>query len=235
MRGSMAAESSAHPAIEIDPIGITIPAAGESVSDAHLTKRIRVSEGALQAAARLKVLLPREERIAAISGLTMTDDASSLLAQLGTALASIDPSSVLIVDANFERPRVHTLLGLSQSPGLLDVLEGRCSVDGVIRESAVSNLRVVTLGASRSPLALLINTPRAEQVFAEMRKRFGYTLLDVGVALAAPESILLTSISDGVVLAVTVGKHRQHELAQFREGLERLKLRLIGVVLTQHP
>ena len=44
---------------------------------------------------------------------------------------------------------------------------------------------------------------------------------------------MLSSMCDGVVAALAAGKRRRHEVDEFVEGLKRLNLSLLGIVLTK--
>jgi Mrp family chromosome partitioning ATPase len=79
-----------------------------------------------------------------------------------------------------------------------------------------------------------LSAAEAERFFARIREQYRYILVDAGVILQTSESVMLSSMSDGVVIALAAGKRRQHEIVQCREGLDRLKLRLLGIVLTKN-
>ena len=52
---------------------------------------------------------------------------------LALVCAQVFRRRTLLVDADLRRPAVHTLLGLSQSPGLIDVFQGKCSIETAAR------------------------------------------------------------------------------------------------------
>jgi protein-tyrosine kinase len=191
------------------------------------------SDEALQTAARLKILLA-DGRMAVFAGLTPQDGATPLLIQVGSALASIDPSPVLLIDANSRAPMLHRLLELPRQPGLAECLENDAMLDSAVRGTAVNNLFVLPLGEDASNLSLRLSAAEAERFFARIREQYRYILVDAGVILQTSESVMLSSMSDGVVIALAAGKRRQHEIVQCREGLDRLKLRLLGIVLTKN-
>lgn len=224
----MLSKSNTLPSIRLDSAEKSgVEAAAEVVAAPQPT------EESLQTAARLKVLLGPSGRMSVVSGLNATDGTTALVAQLGASLASIDPSRVLIVDGNSRAPNLHTALGIRSQPGLLDVFDQRSTLENAIQPTSTGNLFVLRLGESQTPLSLSLNSPAAAAVFAEMRAAFRYVLIDAGIALARPENIFLSSISDGVVLAINKGSHRQHEVTRFQQELGGLNLRLIGVVITR--
>jgi Mrp family chromosome partitioning ATPase len=201
--------------------------------EGQVVNTIKPNDESLQTAARLKVVLGTG-RIAAFMGLAKDDGTTPLLIEIGIALASIDPSPVLLIDANCRRPTLHKLLDVPVSPGLIDCLGRRCSLNDAIRPTALSNLFLLPLGEAPSNLSLHLTTPEAEGMFGLIRERYRNALVDTGVNLQTPEGVMISSMADGVVIAMAAGKRRQHEILQCREGLDRLKLRLLGIVLTRN-
>jgi len=206
----------------------------DEVALARSVRMVQPSEEGLQTAARLKIMLGSAKRMAAFAGLTENDGSAPLVLEVGAALALIDPAPLIIIDGNFHSPGLHKLLELPQSPGLLDVLEGRCSLDTAAYSTPLPNLFILSLGEAGSERVMPLNTPESERTFHEIREQFHYVLIDAGVVLATSEGVMLSSMCDGLVAAMAAGKRRRHEVDEFVEGLKRLNLSLLGIVLTKN-
>ena len=191
------------------------------------------SQDALQAAARLRVLLGATGKVVAVSGIAENDGSTELASSLGSGLAAITESPVLIIDANSADPGLHELYGIARRPGLLNVLDNNADLAACVHRLELSNLFVLPLGESRTGLAALLSKPETQEVLEEMREKYRYIVVDMGLVAAGAEGVLLASMSDGVVAAVASGVRRRHEVQQFQQELKRLRIPLLGVVLTK--
>ena len=193
----------------------TVSAAPSSALNAGAT-----ADDARQVAARLKLLLGAEGGFLAVAGVAADDGSTELARQLAIALSQIGSSDTLLIE-NDE----------SGSPGLVDVLSRSLDLAGVVRPMG-GNLYVLPYGSGSHTLASLLSSAQGSMALAALRVRFPYVIADVGAVLSNPNHLLLASRSDGVVAAVSAGVRRRHEVKHFHEQLQRLAVRLLGVVLT---
>ncbi len=190
------------------------------------------SAPASQVAARLKLVLGLR-RMVAVTGLADTDGATRLAALLAEALVAIDQCTVLLVDGNVRRSRLNEVLAIPKSPGLLDLLEETVSLEQAARTFHPANLSILPLGEGARSLASVLSNPASTRVIREIRERYRYILIDVGVMTSDPAGMMLASLCDGVVAALAAGSRRRHEVVEFQTELERLKIPLLGAVLTR--
>ena len=196
------------------------------------TKANLPSNEALQTAARLRVLLGATGQMVAVTGVAENDGATQLASSIATGLAAITESKVLVIDANVNAPRLHEIFGVPMRPGLLEVLEDEAGIDRAVRGLDLNNLFVLPLGHSESTLAAVLSKPESQSVFDALRKEFRYIVVDTGLVAAGADGVLLAALSDGVVTAVAAGIRRRHEVLQFQQELKRLRIPLLGMVLT---
>lgn len=137
---------------------------------------------------------------------------------------------VLLIDADFRRPSVHEIFGLSNMTGLADGLRG----DGPIAMPFVQvspNLTVLTAGIFQgSPMAGL-TSDRMRSVMADARARFDWVIVDTPPVGLISDANLLASLVDGVLLVIGAGATPyvaiQRAVSEF--GRERI----VGVVLNR--
>lgn len=190
-------------------------------------------EGALQTAERLKVLLGSAGRVVAVAGLGESDGSTTLAAALGFALAALDESRVLVMDANVREPRLHELLRVPKRPGILDLLEQKSDLELATTRLELSNLFVLPAGQASTSLAALLSQPNGARLLDEIRRTYRYVIIDAGVIRSGAGGMLVASMSDGVVAALAIGARRRDEVLQFRQELKQLNIPLFGVVLTK--
>jgi MinD-like ATPase involved in chromosome partitioning or flagellar assembly len=101
--------------------------------------------------------------------------------------------TVVVVDANFRRPRVAEIMG--QEPdetGLGDVLLDQAKLEDVIR-SGEYGVCTVTVGTPGSRVVDRLNAESLDRVIAELRSRFDLVLFDAPPAVVAGETMVLAS------------------------------------------
>ncbi|WP_321471622.1 CpsD/CapB family tyrosine-protein kinase [uncultured Paludibaculum sp.] len=191
-----------------------------------------VSDGELQAAARVKLSLGATGKVFAVTGLAPGDGSADLAVRLGAALAAVEPAPVLLVDGSVAEPTQAAAFGLPAKPGLLEVLRGDVELSSAVHSVGPPNLSVLPLGKGDASLASLLAGPNAATVLAQIRDRYRYVVIEVGLVQKAPDALLLAAMTDGVVVAAATGDRRRHELQGLKQDLDRMKIPLLGVVLT---
>ena len=211
------------------PAPVSEPAAG-----ARRIAEIPAPSQAVQIAARLKLVLNADHSMVMVAGIKSHQDGSSLLAAaLGAAFAGMDQNEVLIVDGNTHHSILGAILGVPEAPGLLDVLDDRGEVDDVIQAAASGNVRFLPLGRSPRSLASLMGQPRFTQVIDHLRQFYRCILVDCGIMFGSPDALLLAPLCNGIVGAAAAGVRKRHEILDFQEGLLKLRIPLLGIVLTE--
>jgi len=191
------------------------------------------SDDLLQTAARLKVVLRPHGKIVAVTGLDVRDGGARLAAGLGAAMAALDNDRVLVMDANVRAPELHEAFGIPRTPGLFDALDGKADLKLALRCVGPSNLFVLPIGESTETMGSMLTSPEGAGVMKTIREQFRNVIVDAGLIHSAAEGMLFASMCDGVIVALAVGIRRRDEILAFQEQLGRLKIPLLGVVLTR--
>ncbi len=139
---------------------------------------------------------------------------------------------VVVLDADFRRPRCHAALGLDNELGLSDVLAGMCDLDQVIQQTPAGP-DVVTAGRSPVDPIELLGSERMAEVLAGLEKDYGHVLIDSPPLLPVSDAAALSTLVEGVVLVVD---HRETPRRAIREAKARLAhagATMLGVVLNR--
>ena len=146
--------------------------------------------------------------------LTMTsagpaEGKSTVVSNLAIALAEVK-QKVLIIDADLRKPRQHDIFDLPNDKGLTDILLSREPLDalpeGVIQQTMMPELFVLTAGSRSSTASSLLYANRMGELLAALRKEFDTILIDTPPMLNIPDARVLGRISDRVILVVRSGK-----------------------------
>ena len=138
---------------------------------------------------------------------------------------------VVLVDCDLRRPRIHEVFGLDKEPGLSQLILGYNGVEDVIRTSPVENLSIVSSGTPPPNPSELLGSERMREVLEDLRGRFDLVVLDTPPVLLAPESAVLATVADGVVLVVRAGVTQRAAAQEAAQQLRTVSANLVGAVL----
>jgi receptor protein-tyrosine kinase len=178
--------------------------------DAHLIDSSRPHEVPSEEFRTLRTRLNHLQTLQPIHTVVVTSPSPAegkSFAAMNLALteSQLDDNRTLIIDCDFRRPVVHTILQLERSPGLTEYLQGKCELADAIRRVAGSNLYVMPAGESvLNPLELL-NLREMRVLVSELPKVFNWVIVDSPPLLFAADANLLSTMCDGTVLVVRIG------------------------------
>ncbi|MBA2541852.1 MAG: polysaccharide biosynthesis tyrosine autokinase [Deltaproteobacteria bacterium] len=149
---------------------------------------------------------------------------------MGTTMAQ-SGQRVLLIDTDLRRPRLHKSLGVSKARGLTNLLLGDAEIDDVIKSTDIPNLYVLPCGPQPPNPAELLLTNRFKQVLAELVSRFDRVLLDSPPVLAVTDAVVLSRLSDGVMLIAQAGKTQLADITTAGRQFKDVDAPILGVIL----
>ncbi len=160
---------------------------------------------------------------------------STTLANLAVTMAQGERRTIL-VDADLRRPSLHEIFEASNSRGLTTMfVEQEALEDPPLVESGVENLLLLPSGPLPPNPADLLGSHRMEEVIGVLRERADLVLFDAPPVIAVTDAAVLGTKVDGVLLVVRAGHTRREHAQRAKELLERVRVRVIGAVLTNAP
>jgi polysaccharide biosynthesis transport protein len=164
--------------------------------------------------------LPREGKTTAAVNLAVT------LAQLG--------DRTLLMDSDLRKPGIRRAMNLTigKELGLSSYLAGVCTLDeAILPHPTISNLSALTTGPVPPSPADLLSSHRMHDAIEEVRRRFKFIVIDSPPIMAATDAVILSALTDGVLLVVRSGETPKEAFTRSRDLLAAVKSRLLGVVL----
>jgi len=153
-------------------------------------------------------------------------------ANLGCVMAEVKHLRILLADADFRKTRLGGLFGLKSSPGLVEVLQDRTTLDESVQKTQVPNLDLMAAGNTQgvNP-AELLSSKRAAAVFDELKDRYNYVLVDTPPCGDVADAGIVGQVADGALMIVRLGKTPQPAAKRIVQMLRASNVRLIGCVL----
>lgn len=154
---------------------------------------------------------------------TTTINTAISLTQLG--------ASVLIVDADMRRPSTHRVFKVPHTPGLSTYLSRDVELDGLVQELSIPNLSLLPCGPVPPNPAELISSARMRDLIQIATERYDHVLIDSPPLINVSDPLILSTLTDGVILVVQGGRSSRAILRRARVELANVGAKIFGVVL----
>jgi protein-tyrosine kinase len=169
-----------------------------------------------------------------ISSTGPADGKSITAINLAGAMSLKSEANVLLLDCDFRRSAIHAHLGTPETPGLAEVLAGKCNLeDAIVGAEEMPNLWVLPAGKSEGNPVELLDSSRWIETAAQLRALFKYIIVDSPPIAAVADYDLLQTASDGVVMVVRPDQSNRDLCYKALETVPKDKL--IGVVMNCVP
>jgi polysaccharide biosynthesis transport protein len=158
------------------------------------------------------------------------DGKTTVACNLAAGLA-LNGRRILLVDANFRRPEVNKVFGLSNEQGFSDVLNAVAAFDEVIQETQVPNLAVMSAGPKPMNPTELFESQLLVDFIERALEEFDHVIFDTGPLMVVAEAQAMAPRVDGVISVVRAKTNNRGLLQRMRDDLRRVKAEHLGVVL----
>ena len=158
------------------------------------------------------------------------DGKTTLASNLAVAIANAG-KRILLIDADFRRPRVHTLFGITSDTGMSSVIEGTVELNDAIRETSVDNLSILPCGPRPSNPAELLTSRRFEELLEVLREKYELVLIDSPPVLAVTDPLNVAARVDGVLLVMRLTKTARNNGHRALDAIEAIGANILGVVV----
>lgn len=173
--------------------------------------------------------LDRPIRTLLVTSASPAEDKTVVLANLAVTLAA-SGRRVIVVDCDLRRPRLHTIFGVAEGPGLTSMMLDE-SVPPPLQESSIPNVRVLASGPLPPNPGELLGSERMARAIELVASEADFILFDAPPITAVSDGVMLAPRLDGVLLVVDSGRTRRETGRRAKEQLERVGARLLGVAL----
>jgi succinoglycan biosynthesis transport protein ExoP len=199
---------------------------GEPIS-AQLADSFRVTMASLM----LGNASGRRPQVILVTSPSPGEGKTTIVGNLGTALAETG-RSVLVVDGDFRRPKLHKLFELENNWGLSDILaEGVELPEKLGLETTVPGLMVLPNGIRPESVSKLLYSSQMRRFFQAVRERFDVVLIDAPPILEVADARLLGEFADGALLVLRSGITDRADALQAYQQLFEDRTTLLGTVL----
>jgi receptor protein-tyrosine kinase len=176
-------------------------------------------------------------RILVVTSSRTGEGRTTIVSNLGIALAETG-SSVLLIDGDLRRPKLHKIFDQANAWGLSDVLRERDSIDKLplsvlVKPTAIPHLSLLPGGVSTEQRFGLLHSGRLSQLLPRFREEFDYVLVDAPPCLEFADARKMARCADGLVLVVRANFTDRRTAQAAVQRLECDGIRVTGVILNR--
>lgn len=159
------------------------------------------------------------------------DGKTATAANLAIAIAQSGERAV-IMDADFHRPKQHTIFGTPNDVGLSNVLLGQAPLEDVVLTTPIPRVDIIPSGPLPQNPYELLNSHEFRDIFEVLKNHYDHVIIDSPALLALADSLVLASVADATVLVARVHRTRRGAFEEAVASLALADARILGVVVT---
>ena len=158
------------------------------------------------------------------------DGKSTMSANLAVAMAQ-SGRRVLVIDADFRRPRQHKLFGIEAKLGMAQLLIGTAELDEATYTTCVANLSLIPGGDSPGNPAELLSSSRFAETIELLREKYDVIIMDTPPLLAVSDPCVVAASVDGVVVTMRLRRNVKPLATRALQVLESVDAHVLGLVV----
>ena len=142
--------------------------------------------------------------------------------------------TVLLVDCDFRRQRIHELLGIRSEKGLVNHLLNDEPVSDLIIWPGVEKLTLISGGRTIQESTEVLGSPRMKALVQDMKTRYPdrYIFFDAPAILTSADALALAPQVDHILMVVSAGAT---PLSEVKRALQLLPAeKVLGLVLNNY-
>ncbi len=154
---------------------------------------------------------------------------TSTATNLATAIAQSE-YTVLLIDADLRKPRLHKIFGLENSKGLTTYLAGASDMN-IIQEGPLPNMSVITSGPIPPNPSELLSSNRMQKLLEALKDRYDVIILDSPPLMTVSDSMILSKLSEGTIIVTKSASTTYEMVSRCIKSLKDINVNILGLVI----
>jgi Mrp family chromosome partitioning ATPase len=187
---------------------------------------------------KLKVMLTIEAARSELKSVMLVsalpgEGVSTVTLGLGATMAEGARQGVLVIDLNSANPDLADRLGVRPAVGIGELIAKDATRSEAIVESQVPHLFLLGQGRAAADFSLPSSLALFDELIRGMRADFDHLIIDGGSLATSPDSLLVSSKVDGVILVVQAERTGSDVVRDASDQLRMAGANLLGAVLNR--
>jgi capsular exopolysaccharide synthesis family protein len=140
---------------------------------------------------------------------------------------------VLAIDADLRRPTIHQHFGLGKTPGLSDLIVGKCRPSEAIHKTQFPGLQVMPCGYVPPNPTELLGSASLREILAALKTHYDWILIDTPPVLAMADTAVLCPLVDGMALVVGAEQSTRPAVMRAIDQIRSVNGHMLGVILNK--
>lgn len=157
---------------------------------------------------------------------------STIAANYGLVCAETGKKTI-IVDCDLRIPNIHRIFNLPNTRGLTNYLAEACDLGGLIQESGIPNLMVLTSGPNPPKPTVLLESDNMIQLIPILEDDYDYVILDAPPVGMVIDTSVIAGLARSIILVIEAGLTNRYHVLKALEQLEKAKANVAGAVLNK--
>lgn len=175
--------------------------------------------------------IEKPPRVVLITSTIPNEGKTTFSANIAIAMAQMG-EKVLLVDVDMRQQKLYEAFSIDNTTGISDVIMGHTRVSDAVRTIPdLPNLSILTGGVQVPNPSELLSSNLMKELLADLSKRYDRIILDSPPLMAVSDSLLLSGISDGVILVIGGGTTGRDMVRKAKQSLISVNAKILGVVL----
>lgn len=119
---------------------------------------------------------------------------------------------VLLVDSDLRRPRLHKLIEQDVEVGLADFLEGKNSLEEIIKPTDIQNLSFISAGSPHENSSELLNNGVLRDFIRQAKEQFDYVIIDNSPIGVVYDPVIVGMYSDFNLILIRLNQSTVTEI-----------------------
>jgi capsular exopolysaccharide synthesis family protein len=176
----------------------------------------------------------RTHLVIAVTSAIPQEGKSVAALNLGLVMAEGGEHRILVVDTDFRRASLATLLGLPEQPGLAELLRDEVALTDALQPTPLPNLQLLLAGQAHDhACGELLGRSSAGALWPQLREAFDYTFLDTPPITTVSDVCLLAPHSDGAIIVIEMHRTPEPTAQQAVRTLQANNVRILGCILSR--
>ena len=163
----------------------------------------------------------------------MSNEGKSTFAYSLAWAAASSGKKVILVDCDMRNPTANRIADLPLSPGLVNILSSKASLEEAIQSGHTANLSILTAGDQPPNPSDLLLSERMKLLMRQLKESYDLVILDSPPVMAVSDPRVLAPQSEAVLFLVHWAKTKRENVVYALRQLAENGAKIAGVVVTQ--
>ncbi|NJP38760.1 CpsD/CapB family tyrosine-protein kinase [Bacillus luteus] len=171
----------------------------------------------------------RNAQIFSVLSQNRQEGKSTLISYLGIAFSK-EEKRVLLIDGNFENPKLHKIFGIENDQGFSNLLADGGGLQETVLKTEFPGLSILPAGTISKQLETSIQSSSMDVLLQSAKRKYDFIFIDTGALQSMITSKLLAAKSDSSIIVVRRMRTNSHDLQELKTSLESYDIHVTGAL-----